>query len=438
MKNSIYALILILAFLAAPLHPCSASEADGQILLWQGHGLRLEKISVDWNEIVRYEAIPFPADGFLAMALLHVIDGSQIADEELERHQAQFLLSDGKGNHARPTHYLRASGDAFGLLFYFKVFPQNDEIFDLCVLPLDEAPPITAEAEISWQGYRLAVVSCTNDQTLMPGREWPVSGYLVKIELMSAGDSQLPWHALFEPEYLHEIVLTDHGGRVYQHIDGWLGQNALHDQPMMTLFYEIASEPLPSMENLELVVRPCPVPWFSPYAYIADTAPFREFIPQNPKTKTASVFLEASSKYGIDSSVAAAHPQEALRALETELNEVYASLANAFGDGIAISEDPHSASVIIGVHIKYPLAGHYGVTGSVSAYNCELTLTAYDATSHTEIAGVQIGDYFGNTLSITPGWTRTWKRIPPLADADADEMAAFIADLLAYWDNNHK
>ena len=438
MKNKVYALIIILAFFAALLQPCSASDADDDTLVWQGHTLQIVKITTSWKEIVSYEAIPFPSDGYVVLVLLNVMDKSQITEEELERHKVEFLLSDGKGNAARPTNYLYVSDYGVGLYFFFKVSPQNDEVFDLRVLPFDEAPAISTESEVSWQGYRLAIVSCTNEKTLMPGREWPSSGYLVKVELMSADDSLLPWYALFEPEYLYEIVLTDTNGGIYKHIDGWLGANALNDKPMMTLFYEITSDPLPSMENLELTVKPCPIIWFSPYTYVADTSSFREFVPQTPETKTASVFLEASAKYGIDSSIAAAHPQEALRALDADLKEINTALAYAFGDAITISNDPNSASVIIGIGIKYPLAGHYGVTGSVSAYNCELTLTAYDATSHTEITRMMIGAYFGNTISITPGSTRTWKEVPQFADADADEKAAFIADLLAYWDTNDK
>jgi hypothetical protein len=76
------------------------------------------------------------------------------------------------------------------------------------------------------------------------------------------------------------------------------------------------------------------------------------------------------------------------------------------------------------------LAGKYGEVGQISAYNCTLTLTAYDALTHTKIASLQARSFFDDTVRVLPGVGITWKRLP--YPSDAEDKDGFVKSLAAY------
>ena len=95
---------------------------------------------------------------------------------------------------------------------------------------------------------------------------------------------------------------------------------------------------------------------------------------------------------------------------------------------VTFTNNPDLASVVIIVNLQYSLAGHYGFTGTVSAYNSQVTLTAYGMEDRQMIGQVELWERYGDTISISAGssWTQKWPADPNHLE-NAEEEAAFAA-----------
>jgi hypothetical protein len=118
---------------------------------------------------------------------------------------------------------------------------------------------------------------------------------------------------------------------------------------------------------------------------------------------------------------------------ESSYKNITEGLAEMFdGQSLATATgDPDSASVIIGVEAEFIYAGLYG--GTVSAYDCYVLLTAYDALTHEIITELSVLAKNGDTISVTLGSTTAWKYFPDPTTASDEDKAKFIKDLNDFW-----
>jgi hypothetical protein len=95
---------------------------------------------------------------------------------------------------------------------------------------------------------------------------------------------------------------------------------------------------------------------------------------------------------------------------------------------VTFTNNPDLASVVIIVNLQYSLAGHYGPVGTISAYNSQVTLTAYGMEDRQMIAQVELWERYGDTISISVGssWTQKWPADPNHLENE-EEKAAFAA-----------
>ena len=284
-----------------------------------------------------------------------------------------------------------------------------------------------ADKKLYWQGYELEVVSVINDRYSLAGYEWPEAGYLVQFRLAVKNKMLVPDDVF--ATYSQEFVLLD-GERVYRPFDAYSNTN---DETFFTLTYKILKNEIP-VEKLKLDIWRRGALWANAHFRGAAESPFKYFISKDPKKQICAIALEDGSMYRYDKSVAVINPDEAFKELNDELKNVINGLRDILSkDQIIISDDPDQASVVIGVNIQYPLAGKYGTGGAIKAYNCVLTLTAYDAKTHNKLAALTVGSYFGNTISIQAGATAIWKYIPSPDAADDINKNEFIFALRNFW-----
>ena len=129
--------------------------------------------------------------------------------------------------------------------------------------------------------------------------------------------------------------------------------------------------------------------------------PSREFVPNKPERGSWTMMLSKKSQYqamggeaGADVDQAFYHLGDDLTILHKNIRELF-SHVNKYNSPYFVTDqgDPNCSSVAIVVEIKYPYAGAYAVHGTIRAYNCELTLTAYNMITHEFIAELTLGNY---------------------------------------------
>ena len=280
---------------------------------------------------------------------------------------------------------------------------------------------------IHWQGHELEILSYAPGGAAASDRERSGEGRLAQVRLAPADKLRVPDNIL--AAYSHEFVLLDGDDGVYRPIEA--RQDTDGDSIILT--YKI-SEKDDASDNLKLDVWRRGALWANAYYRLAARSPFRLFIPKDPRPFTYSIALDDQSMYRYDKKSAIANPDDAFDELSDELGVIATWLKEALPEReFAASDDPDLASVVIGVSVQYPLAGKYGVGGMIKAYNCVLTLTAYDSSNHRSIAALTAGAYFGNTISVQSGATATWKQVPSPAAADAEAIENFIRAVKDFW-----
>ena len=109
---------------------------------------------------------------------------------------------------------------------------------------------------------------------------------------------------------------------------------------------------------------------------------------------------------------------------------------NAHEVPVTFTNNPDLASVVVIVNLQYSLAGRYGLTGTVSAYNSQVTLTAYGMEDRQMIGQVELWERFGDTISISAGssWTQKYPADPNHLENEQDKaaFAAFMDAVAAY------
>ena len=402
-----------------------AGLAEATAITWQGHELTIEAVTTESEAIAKVLSGPSPAEGYHVLFLLKLTDGSAITQAEADDYGKDFMLSDGANGIARPSGLaLQYEGYDLGILFYVRDYQMRPETLHLVVAEQARMPKSIADATLSWQGLELSAVGWTTDKTMLSHYTWPESGYLARVTF---GTRDIPITAAQFQMGQYEIVLLDEAGREYI----CTASNMALEQNKPTefrLIYTIDDAAMPP-DTLSCRVRPLPILWFSSEAKSEYAVPFSEFTPGEPKPFTVALALANEAKHHHSARVAAADPQKAFEQLANELTEIKADLAALLGDTITITSDPNEASALIFVDIQYPEAGKYGTAGAVRAHNCVLTLTAYDAFTHAEIAAMQAANRFGDTISVTPGTSVVAKEIPGIADAAQEQRTAFLDSL---------
>jgi len=299
----------------------------------------------------------------------------------------------------------------------------------IILLSLFVSPVFCGEAagdKIFWQGHEFEISSFITDRELLSGYEWPEEGRLLQIKLFTTDDAAIP-ETMFVI-YAHEFVVLDGAGGVYRPFEALPETD---DGTRVTLTYHIDAPVASDGYKLDIWRRGAL--WADAH-YRGAGSPFKGFVSEDPHAFVCAVALEDNSMYRYDKNAAITNPDDAFKELGGDLKEIIGGLKKIFNDsGITVSDDPNAASVVIGVNVQYPLAGKYGAGGAIKAYNCVLTLTAYDAVTHKKITGFTVGSYFGNTISVQAGVTTTWKYVPSVAAADAADRSAFIGALRDHW-----
>ena len=433
-KTCFFLLVMVCALVLALPNTVSAEMAAS--VIWQGHMLKLEQITRDSNEISKISKNPFPAQGYLALVQLSITDGTVITEAEMEQYGHEFMLEDSENNLFRPSSYgLFSDGSDIGIVFYIRDDGTDDSSLRCYVQPPESVPDTILNAELRWQGRPLAVTTGTLDKAALSQFEWPENGYLIRIEFETTDDSML-WESEIEADG-HEIVLTDGEAHQYVYRDRRVVfTKSPHEASSFSLIYAVTGDPPPAADRLALDVRPTLALWIDSAARFAETQSLDRFVPHTPATHTVALALENDTKYRYDSDSAKMNPEAAFLGLESTIEDMVADLSVVFGDSVTITSDPNLASVVIGIDIQYPLAGHYGISGEVKAYDCVLTLTAYEAISHNAISTLKTGNYYGATISVSQGVTEIRQKIPRVADSASSEKRAFISELEDFWNTN--
>ena len=284
-------------------------------------------------------------------------------------------------------------------------------------------------AGLYWQGYEINVTGSSITKIEAGESFAGAEKYELLLDFEAPDISFIPDQTI--SVYAHEFVLTDGADRVFRpsgiKIDNENGA-------AFTLAYETDFYPDIINGGLKIDVWRRGALWFDEFYRKKAGAPFKYFIPDSPRANTYSLALEDHSMYKFDKGAAISDPEACFSELNADLKNIAAGIKNTFsGQPFALSDDPDSASVTIGVCVQYPLAGKYGAEGSIKAYNCVLTLTAYDAATHEKIAELATGSYFGSTITIAAGSSVTWKFIPSFDSFDETQKTDFINALKDFW-----
>ena len=429
------------------------ASGDGSTHDWQGHKMRAISITTDENEIRKVFTDPTPAQGYLALVRLTTTDGSRITEDKARQFNNEFLLADNEGiNSERPMrHYL--DGENLALIFYMRNWHQNPALSLTVNPPAGTTSGKLLDTRLTWKGQRLKVASTTNDRAALANLtklEWPEKGYLLAIKLENEDGSALPNDIL--GHHAHEFAITDGMNNEYRpkeaFIHKWISDEDWAEatpvalKPYTTvaisMIYEIDADPVPAVESFALSVKPRGVLWADASFRDANTLPLNSFVPKAPNANTAAIFLEIDSLYAYNSGIAVENIDRAFTVLDAALNDIRDGLQAAFGRStLTISNNPDLASIAVGVKIRYPLAGDYYIEGystpSLKAYNCVLTLTAYDAVTKKAVSTLTIGAHYGSSVTAVRGANTIWKDIPKISDADETRMGTFIYELLNFW-----
>jgi hypothetical protein len=307
-------------------------------------------------------------------------------------------------------------------------------------VPSSEAdmPAGLANTAFLWSDHQISIAAFTNDKAHLWEYEWPDDGYLAKIlfQCDEKGEN-IESDTLFT--YAHEFVLTDGENREYIPFKT-LKHSILDDVCTFSLIYSVGNIPVPSVDELGITIQPRPVMWVDPLARM-NTQPFRSFVPDNPTDYTVAVFLDPASRYEFGSVDAILNPEEALDTLSRDLRDVRMDLMSFLPEKTIITDNPDLASVMIGIRISYQYAGKYGAAGTagtVDAYNCLLTVTAYDARTREVLEEYTAGNYFGNAIAATSS-TVVWHDIPRIIDGSGnnnDARRAFADQLRDFWEGD--
>jgi len=279
-----------------------------------------------------------------------------------------------------------------------------------------------------WQGYEFTVASFVTDRDAFTGYDWPENGRLVQVNLNSKNKTRIPENVF--TTYSHEFVLLNGPDGVFRPFEIRAG---LPDGSSLVLTYRIEKPGANDSYKIDIWRRGA---LWTDAAYRGSGPPFKFFAPKDPKPFLYATALEDFSLYRYDKAAAIINPDEAFKELSDEMRLISDGLKEIFNNyEIKPAESPDFASVVIGVNIQYPLAGKYGTGGAIRAYNCVLTLTAYEAKTHKKLTELIIGSYFGNTVSVQAGATATWKFMPSPAAADTEKKNEFIKVLREYFDS---
>ena len=424
-------LIILLLLLLVPLG-ASAEDAD---LSWQGHPLRIEMITIDYDEVAAVYPGPTPAEGYLLLARLVTVDGSPVSAQTIDAHASDFLLTHDEGAVYRVMRSgLSETDGAVELIFYVgesgfrSAF--SPSAFCLTVSPLSTASAEVMDTVLDWHGQTLKVDLCTDDKARASARHpWPEQGYLVLLRLQTLDGSHVSEGKV--SAYAYQIVLLDEAGNIYrpEQWDWWW------ESDTFSLIYHVQGTPLPALDSFTLAMRPGSALWADANARQTLNIPFADFIPMHPQINTCVMALADQSEFRPNSPRAIARPDEAFAGLQGELNDLERDLHELFeGKGFVLVDDPHQASVLLAARASYLSAGQYGQAGQYTAYHCVLTLTAYDARTHEQIAELEVGSYYGHTISVVPGTgSRVWKRLPSPLDAQEQGIDAFLNGLTKFW-----
>ena len=432
-KGKKHAIFVMVGVLLASMCAGLACAEPKPSVLWQERELVVEDITKDMQAVTAVCEGPYPAEGALVLVQLTMADGDTITEAELDAHAGAFLLAADEDTQARPFAWaLYAQGEPYtlGIVFYIRTPGVTMDALHLRVQPLDEMPEAIRGAVLGWQGRQLVVNGWTTDKAALASLGWPETGYLVRVAFSAQDGGAIPDDII--ENYRHELQLTDGGAYRVVYREGWLPWSP-EGTTSFSLLYAVEGEAVPPPAALTLTVARTPALWLHAGFRAEHSLPFAEYVPHSPAPRTVALVLENFSQYAAGSPYAMERPQAALDALAEPLQRVRDGLAEMFGDAITLTDDPALASVVVGIQVRYPLAGSYGTAGTVKAYNCVLTLTAYDAVTHAVLATLRAGDYFGDTITVSPGQSRVWKQVPMPGDAAQEDRAAFLDSLNAGW-----
>lgn len=163
-----------------------------------------------------------------------------------------------------------------------------------------------------------------------------------------------------------------------------------------------------------------------------------DFVPSDPQNYTWALMLAKDSYYRPMGRMVGEYVSDAFYMLHDELAAMHKRIDELFrGRGLQVGinspTNPNRASVAIVADIQFPRAGTYGLAAMINAFNCELTLTAYDILTHEVIAELFVGDYYGETIKANPNAHTIAKEIPDPNDAAEEDKEAFVRALSDFW-----
>jgi hypothetical protein len=408
-----------------------AAAAESPVIIWHSHELKVERLTIDPYEVGPVAPYPLPPRGDVVLVLMNSAGGAAITDEEIALFYEAFMLTDGRGHSARAGHGFKGiQGYDLGLLIYME-----NGISDIAGLTLTvdlSDPEKPEDTGILWHGTTLEVIALTDDINTPADDGMPEAGYRVCLTLAAWDGTH--FSAGFISAHAYEIVLADSDGREYAYSDVQYDEN--HPITGTTRFFSLiysidAGMPL---EQLTPRVRLTPAMWADAGYRGMNTLPFNAFRPAYPALRTAAIALEDISQYRYDSDMAAKHPAAALDALDAELQSVRSALVVLFGDTAVISDDPDAASVLIGVSILYQPFKYTDPYGALTAYNCTLTLTAYDALTHEPVTSLTVSAQYGETITAAAGTQVMYQPVPDIGSAADGAADAFMRGLEMFWD----
>jgi len=450
MKIKLFFITLCIVFTGSFATPISAANAN---LKWQGYELKVVTVTADQSKISEYCIDPFPADGYLALAVLATADGSKISEDTAKQSSKELLLVDdvGLNTERKIEHYV--NDDELALVFYMRNYQQKP-VFTLTVSPAEQASGKLIGTVINWQGMDLISVSATNDKATLAREDWPEKGYLLKLVLEKEDETDLEDFSL--SQYKHEIVVVDEDQNEYRPVTAYqqtVIPEEYRDQAVPTalkpyvvraieLIYRIDVDPAPDIDSFTLQKRTLGVLWMDAAIRKAATVPLYEFKPQSPKINTAALFLSNGTVFKRGSEIAIDDVDGAFEIFNPIMKDVRSGLQTLLSGALKITVDPNEASVLMELFLEYESAGSYAPVGwkvgTVSAYNCYLRITAYDAMTKEKISSLRIGVPYGNTISVAQGTETISKSPPQFTDAKKEDKDAFAADLKKFWDSNKK
>ncbi len=122
---------------------------------------------------------------------------------------------------------------------------------------------------------------------------------------------------------------------------------------------------------------------------------FSQFKPASPRPGFACVIVPDKAECYPETSWDDGDNYEFLDTLNAAMNAMRITLED---DSPAFTGNPQLASVFLVFDIQYPFYAKYGTEGDVRGFNCTLTLTVQDASTHKSIAKFSASEKLGNTI----------------------------------------